>query len=177
MTNENNELQVNTQTGEIVDTPREQVVEETDQYRVVKTLEGKYRKEMKYNRFYSRVPETDEEQMELFNIFNDQENDLVTPLKNMVNKEIDIAHVFTDPYQSFDEETGQSSLGVTTTLEDTEGNYYATSSKSVYWSLKNIFDQFGWPSEDKYRPVTVKVTGTRRQQGVQINVSLVGYAK
>src|SRR5699024_7900089 len=101
---------------------------------------------------------------------------LVTPLKNMVGKEITIKHFFTAPYQSFDEQTGNVLNGVTTTIEDTEGHYFATSSKSVYHKLQSITEAFGLPSDENYKPLKVKVTGTKRTNGVQIDLELIGRA-
>ena len=87
-----------------------------------------------------------------------------------------IKHVFIQPYESFDEETGNVTDGVTTTIEDIEGNYYATSSKSVYYKIFSIMDTFGYPTDENYKPVKVNVTGTKRQNGVQIDLELVGIA-
>src|SRR5690606_22957696 len=109
-----------------------------------------------------------EEKIELYKVFNDSESELVTPLKNMVNKEIFINHVFIQPYQSFDENTGNVTDGVTTTIQDTEGNYYATSSKSVYHRIKGIIEAFGDPT------MKVKVTGTKQKNGVQIDLAIIG---
>lgn len=165
-------MKVDDQTGEVMET----VVNETDEYRVVKQSNGKYRKDMKYKDFHSRIAETEEEQIELYNVFNDSNNDLVTPLSNMIDKEITIAHIFTQSYESFDEETGDVKNGVTTTIQSVDGSYYATSSKSVYYTIFNIMDAFGYPNDVEYNPVKVKVTGTRRNRGVQIDLELIGLA-
>lgn len=164
----------NTETGEILQ--NEIVVQETNDYKIVQLPDGKFKKNMKYHEYSSRQAETEEEKIELFKVFNDTENELVTPLSNMQGKEINIAHVFTQPYQSFDEETGAVNEGVTTTLQDVDGSYYATSSKSVYYSISNILKAFGSPSSDNYKPVKVKVVGTKRQNGIQIDLKLIGLA-
>lgn len=175
MTEKNEIMQnVNVETGEIL--PSEIVVQETEDYRIVKLEDGTFKKNMKYKKNHSRVAETEEEQIELYKVFNDEDSDLVTPLSHLVGKEITIAHFFTNPYQSFDEKTGIVTDGVTTTIEDTEGNYYVTSSKSVYYSLFNIMDAFGYPSDEDYKPVKVEVTGTKRQNGIQIDIRLIGRA-
>lgn len=165
---------VNMTTGEIV--PTEIVVQETADYKIVKLADGSFKKNMKYKQYFSRTAETEEDQIELYKVFNDSESGLVTPLKNMVGKEIVIKHVFIQPYESFDEKTGTLTDGVTTTIEDTEGNYYATSSKSVYYTIFNIMQTFGYPTDENYKPVKVMVTGTKRQHGVQIDLQLIGRA-
>src|SRR5699024_8059800 len=177
MTN-NNEVMLNqnvdVETGEIV--PREKIVQDTEDYRIVQLEDGTFKKNMKYKQYFSRVAETEEEKIELYKVFNDSESDLVTPLKNMTNKELTIKHVFIQPYESFDEKTGNITDGVTTTIEDVEGNYYATSSKSVYYTIFNIMKTFGFPTDENYKPVLVKVLGIKRQNGVQIDLELIGRA-
>lgn len=174
MQNGANEIQTDLETGEVLNT--EIIVQDTPDYRIVKLPDGSFKKNMKYKQYFSRVAETEEEQIELYKVFNDSESDLVTPLSNMVKKEITIKHVFIQPYESFDEKTGNLTDGVTTTIEDVDGSYYATSSKSVYYTIFNIMQTFGYPTDEAYKPVKVKVTGTKRQNGVQIDLELIGRA-
>lgn len=171
-----NELVVNvdTETGEILN--QEIVVQETNEYKIVKLADGTFKKNTKYRQIFTRTAETEEEKFTLYKVFNDSDSGLVTPLKNMVDKEISVAHYFTQPYESFNEKTGEVTNGVTTTIEDTEGNYYATSSKSVYHTLLSICNTFGSPSDDQYKPLKLKVTGTKRQNGIQIDLQLIGRA-
>lgn len=175
MTNKQNEIMVNNvngETGEVMNA--EIVVQETDKYKIVQLPDGTFKKNMKYDQYFSRVAKTQEEKIELYKVFNDSNSELVTPFNNMVNKEITIKHVFIHPYESFDEKTGNVTDGVTTTIEDVDGSYYATSSKSVYYTILNIMNTFGYPSDENYKPVKVKVTGTKRQNGVQIDIELIG---
>lgn len=171
---EKNELAMNestvydVETGEIA--PGEQVVTETSEYKIVKLPNGKFKKNMKYHPYASRKPETEEEKIELYKLFNDSGSDILTPLRNMINKEIFIDHVFIKPYQSFDENTGNVTEGVNTYIQDTEGAYYATSSKSVYHTIKGIIESFGDPT------MKVKVTGTKQKNGIQIDLSILGRA-
>ena len=174
MENKNEVMNVNTETGEI--TRGEVVVTETPEYRIVQLEDGTFKKNMKYSQYYSRQAETEEEKIELYNVFNGQDDELVTPMKNMINKEITIAHVFMQPYESFDEQTGKQTSGVTTTIQDVDGSYYATSSKTVYYTLGNIFETFGAPHEEDYKPVKVKVLGRKQQNGIQIDLQLIGLA-
>lgn len=168
----NNEIMVNQETGEIL--PTEKVINETEDYKIIQLEDGSFKKNMKYKEFSSFVPETKEEKIELYKVFNDSDDELVTPLRNAVNKEITIAHVFTSPYQSFDETTGVVTDGVTTTIKDVNGQYFATSSKSVYHKVASLLKAFGNPRDENYRPITVKVTGTKQKNGLQIDLSLVG---
>lgn len=161
-----NEL-VNTETGEI-----EQVIKDTESYTIVKQVNGKYRKDMKYKKYYSLIPSNEEETIELYKILNTEDNDLVTPMKNIIGKEIEIHQVYTNPYQSFDEGTGGDTNGVTTTIYDGEG-YIATSSKAVYYTVFNLFNVFGHPNDENFKPIKVKVTGTKMQNGTQINLELI----
>ena len=177
MTKNNNEVMVNNvneETGEIL--PSEQVVHETQDYKVVKLDDGTFKKNMKYKEYFSRVAETEEEKIELYKVFNDSDSSLVTQLKNMIDKEITVKHVYTLPYESFDESTGIVNDGVTTTIEDTDGSFYATSSKSVYHKIFSIMQTFGYPDDENYKPVKVKVVGIKRQNGVQIDLELIGIA-
>lgn len=162
----------NQETGEIA--PTEIIVSETADYIVVKTAEGKFKKNMKYHQYFSRTPETDEEKVELYKVFNDSNSDLVTPLKNMIKKEITLQHVFIQPYESFNEETGNVTAGVTTTIQDVDGSYYATSSKSVYYKVLGLFQAFGNPSDENFQPLKLQVTGTPQKRGVQIDLELIG---
>lgn len=163
---------IDTETGEILNT--EIIVRETDDYKIVQQQDGTFKKNMKYKRYFSRIAKTEEEKIELYKVFNDSNSDLVIPFRNMLDSEIEIKHVFIEPYESFDEKTGNITDGVTTTIEDTKGNYYATSSKSVYYTINNIMKTFGYPEDENYKPIKVKVLGTRRQNGVQIDLELVG---
>lgn len=172
--NEVSVVRVNPVTGEKLE--NEIIVQETQDYKIVMLPDGTYKKNMKYKTYFSRQAQTEDEQIELYKVFNDSESGLVTQLKNMVGKEITIKHFYTQPYESFDEKTGVVTDGVTTTIEDVDGSYYATSSKSVYHKLFNIAQTFGLPSDENYKPLKVKVVGIRRQNGVQIDLSLIGRA-
>lgn len=178
MTNKN-EITTNTEstvydvtTGEIV--PTEVVVSETANYTIVKRADGTFKKNMKYHAYHSRTPETDAEKIELYKVFNDSNSKIVTPLKNMVDQEITLQHVFIQPYQSFDESNGNVTEGVTTTIQSVDGSYYATSSKTVYYTILGLFEAFGNPSSEGYKPLKLAVNGIKQKRGLQIDVELVG---
>src|SRR5690625_7476260 len=90
-----NEVMVNSnvdvETGEI--RTGEIVVQETPDYKIVQLEDGTFKKNMKYKEYFSRVAETEEDQIELYKVFNDSDSGLVTQLKNMIDKEITVKHV------------------------------------------------------------------------------------
>lgn len=157
----------------ITATANEVLVEETPKYSIYKNLQtGQFEKRMKYDKFWSFVPETDEDVEKFFMIFNDQDNEFVVPMKEIVGLVFTIKNVYFNPYDSFDKETGKSDSGVTTTLETDTGEFYATSSKAVYYTLQNMFDVFGLPNSQNYKPLTVTVTSKKLENGYQINLKL-----
>lgn len=168
---ENTQLQnVDTNTGEIL-TTGEIIVQDTDKFTIVQLPDGKFRKDMKYKKYFSKVPENDKELVELYKLLNTEDNEDVTPMKFAIGKEIEIHQVYTNPYQSFDENTGGNTNGVTTTIFDGQ-DYFATSSKSVYHTIMNLFEVFGHPNTPEYKPIKVKIVGNKRENGIQINLEL-----
>lgn len=161
---------VNNVTGETMNVSGV-IVSDTPEYTIVQTQDGKFKKNMKYQAFSSRNPETQEEKIELYKVLNEDGNENVIEMKSMIDKPITIEHVFINPYTTFDEETGKNTHGVTTTIQS-EGKYYVTSSKSVYYTLRNLFSTFGNPTDQNYQPIKVIVTGTKQKNGVQINLKL-----
>lgn len=151
----------------------EQVVQETDNHVISKLPDGTFKRQMKYQKYYTHVPQTQEEQVLLYKVFNSQgeENDLVTPFSNMVGRVIGIDEFYQNPFESFDEKTGLTHPGVTTTIKDGE-DFFSTSSKSVYHTLRNLCEAFGYPNTPDYNKIYVKITGTKRQNGVQIDLAL-----
>lgn len=152
----------------------EKVVEETNNYVVKQLPDGSFKKQMKYQKFFTHIPQTQEEQILLYKVFNgtEEENkDIVTPFRNMIGKVIGIEAFYQMPFTSFDEQTGTNTPGVTTTIRDGD-HFYTTSSKSVYHTLRTLCDTFGYPNEDRYKKIFVKITGTKRQNGVQIDLAL-----
>src|SRR5699024_10207080 len=149
MTKNNNEVMVNNvneETGEIL--PSEQVVHETQDYKVVKLDDGTFKKNMKYKEYSSRVAETEDEKIKLYKLFNNLNSSLVTQFKNMIDIEIIVKYVYSLPYESFDESTGIVNDGVTTTIEHTAGSFYAPSFKSVYNIIFSIMQTFGYPDDE-----------------------------
>lgn len=147
---------------------------ETADWKVIPLPDGTFKKQMKYKEYLSRQPKDMAEEDKFYVIFNDSDSDLVTQLKNMVGKQITIANIFMTPYDKFEKTTGEITDAVNTTIEDTAGNFYATSSKSVYHKLLQMMKSFGKPDSEKYIPIKVEVTGTKRTNGVQIDLKYKG---
>ena len=176
----NNEMvDVDTTTGEIIETsPSYKIHQDTPDFTIIELKNGKFSKKMKYKPVSSFPTETEEQQMELFQLVNaDSDSELITALKDVKNKTIKIKNLMTTPYESFNEDTGDVDRGVLTRFEDIDGKYYATSSKGVYFTVMNIIDTFGLPDTEKSnRALEVKVTGKKQQNGVQTLISVVGFA-
>lgn len=172
MTNEN---QIVTTNGEVIDL--EQVIQDTDNYQIVVGADGKARKKMKYQKLWSIVPETDEQIEELYRVTNERDNGLVKSLSECPNEEIEIAEILFTPYEKLNEDTFANDYGVTTTIKSTKGEWYATSSKIAYYQLKNMTETFGFPSEENYRPIVVKVERKKEAQGYSTNLRFVKRAK
>lgn len=144
------------------------MVQDNDSFTVYKDSTGKYIKEMKYKDLIVFPEDTEFNEVELFNLINGTSEKAVE-LKATIGTEILIKGFVTRAYESFDEETGQTSKGVTTTLYDGT-QYFVTSSKTVYYNVINMHDVFGSPrSEGGF---LVKVIGTKRQLGTQISLEL-----
>lgn len=166
----------NPETGELSNQPTtgEIIVQDTEDFTIVKMSNGKFRKDMKYKQIYTHVPTEKEEMLELYKVLNDENNDLVVTMATRVGSEIEIHQVYTNPYQSFDEETGGNTNGVTTTIF-TGTEYIATSSKSVYYTVLGLFETFGQPNTEGYTPLKVKITSRKMQNGNQIGLELIGF--
>ena len=167
-----NETVVNHVTGQVYH--MQQIVKETDKFKIVIDQNGKPKKITKYEKFWSYVPETDEEIERLFIVMNSEEDDgYVKPLKDEKGTEIAIKNVFFDPYETLNEETLDIDLGVVTLIEDIEGEFYGTSSKTVHYQLRQIFDSFGYPNTKDYRTTVVKVGKKKANLGDVVTVTLV----
>lgn len=148
------------------------LVQDTPSYQIYKQPDGKFKKIMKYQESCTFVPQNEEEKKYLFSIQNDQESEHVVPMKKAIGLELEIEEFFTSPYEKFNEETGETENGVTTSIKSTDGLWYATSSKAVYYSLQKIIGAFGFPHSDGYKPVPFTITSTKRTNGEQIDLKI-----
>lgn len=153
------------------------MVQDTPEYSIFQLPTGKFEKRMKYQKEWTYLPETQEELLRFFQLMNEQENPEVSQLKTCVGDIFEIKHVYHNPYQSFDKDTGMTDAGVNTMIETEDGKFLVTSSKSVYWNLKQIFNVFGTPGTDQYLGVKVVVTTTKQAKGTQLGLKLLGLSE
>lgn len=152
------------------------IAQSNDRYDVVVNEEGKYIRKAKYEEFCSVVPETVEEKIALFNLLEGSEED-TNGLKDHVGKVIIANHIIFRPYDKVDEKTGALEYGVLTYLIDMDNTPFVTSSKSVYFTLKNIFKVFGNPSEESWNPIKLQVIRKKGLQHEYIDLKIVGVHK
>jgi hypothetical protein len=81
--------------------------------------------------------------------------------------------VITKPYNKINEETGALEYGVITYLITPEKQAFVTSSKSVYFSILNIMDLFGKPSDDDWEDITIKVFSEKADKGDMIKIKMI----
>ena len=147
------------------------VAQSNDRYDVVVNEEGKYVRKAKYEEFCSVVPQNKAEKVALFNLLEGGEEN-TNGLKDHVGQIIEIENVIFRPYDKVNEETGALEYGVLTYLITPEGVPYVTSSKSVYFSMKNIFKVFGSPVEEDWENIKIKVVKKKGLQHQYIDVKL-----
>ena len=150
MTENTNEIQVQT--------------EAANNYEIKQNAEGKFERKAIYQAFMSVRAETRAQKIALLQLL---ESDTVAkPLNDCVGNKITIADVIINPYDSVNEDTGEMQYGVLTYMIDTNGEAYVTSSKSVYYTLQNVFKVFGTPHWEEEEAVTVQVV---KKKGLQFN--------
>lgn len=150
----------------------ELIVNNQSNHQVVQTADGKFKRVATYEAFSSVRPETREQKIAMMNLL--ESDDVAIPLNESVGAEIKIADVITKPYDTVDEETGEIKSGVLTYLITPEGVAYVTSSKSVYFTLKTIFNVFGLPHYSPGEEVIVKVVKKQGQNFKYIDIKVVG---
>ena len=150
MTENTNEIQVQT--------------EAANNYEIKQNAEGKFERKAIYQAFMSVRAETRAQKIALLQLL---ESDTVAkPLNDCVGNKITIADVIINPYDSVNEDTGEMQYGVLTYMIDTNGEAYVTSSKSVYYTLQNVFKVFGTTHWEEEEAVTVQVV---KKKGLQFN--------
>ena len=117
--------------------------EATNNYEIKQNAEGKFERKAIYQAFMSVRAETRAQKIALLQLL---ESDTVAkPLNDCVGNKITIADVIISPYDKVNEDTGEMEYGALTYMIDTNGEAYVTSSKSVYYTMLNIFKVFGVP--------------------------------
>lgn len=138
---------VNATTGEITSSNgfdiilgTQRLVKEEKDFNVFYDEETKkYSRKQRYHEFSSVTPETTEEKINLLKLL-----DNATEMKHAIKKEIKVGGVIFSPYSKLDEDTGNTELGVTTTLLTAKFDQaFVTSSKTFYNKLKGIIVTLG----------------------------------
>lgn len=144
-----------------------------ENYEIVKNEEGKFVRKAVYNSFTSITPVTKEEKIAMMNLLNG-DDDKSFSLGENIGKHIELADVIFNPYDKINEETGESEYGVLSYLITPEKVVYVTSSKSVYFSLKRIFQVFGEPHYDAENMIVVKAVKKKGQNFNYTDIQIVG---
>lgn len=152
------------------------VVRENDDFVVVKNAEGKFQRKAKFNEYSSFVAETREDKIWLLNLYEGGEgNDsLGSGLKEHVGQVFEVKDVITRRYDRINEETGELEYGILTYLITPDKDVFVTSSKTVYFSIMRAFEAFGFPHEEGWQPLKVKVGKQKGQNGDIITIKVIG---
>ena len=137
---------------------------ETKGYAITQNAEGKFERKAIYTPFSSVRPETRAQKIALLQLL--ESDDVAIPLNEAVGKKITIADVIIRPYDKVNEDSGEMEYGVLTYMISTDGEAFVTSSKSVYYTLQNVFSVFGAPHWEGEEAVTVQVV---KKKGLQFN--------
>ena len=172
MTTKNEVVNVDTETGEIVESANA-VIRENDKFVVMQNSEGKFVRRAKYHDYSSFTAETREDKLWLLNVL-DNDEDTGNGLSSNVGKTIEVQDVITRSYDRINEDNGEQEFGVLTYLITPEREVFVTSSKSVYFTLDRIMDLFGRPDEDDWENIKVKVGSEKMKNGTSIKIKMVG---
>jgi len=149
------------------------IVSETENYVVVKDEKGKFSRKAKYADYSSLEPKDKKEKIWLLNLLEGAE-DSGFGLKNYVGHHIEVENIITRKYDKINEETGQQEFGVLTYLITPDKIAYATSSKSVYFSIMHIMELFGKPTDADWENITVQVLSEKGTNGDMIKIKMIG---
>lgn len=105
-----------------------------------------------HKQYSSLVPQSMEEKKAFYNAINSPTDSL----KNYINMELDIRHVYAETCTYVSKETGEATPGVRIVLIGADGKSYNTSSQGVFNCLSKIFAIFGEPATWS-EPVRVRV--------------------
>ena len=146
------------------------VVSEDKDFIVYQKPDGTFERKMKYHEFSSIVTETRSEKIALLQL-----RDKAEEMKGFIGKEILLEGVIITPYTSLDEETGEISHGATTTIiTDNFTKAIVTSSKTVYFKIKELLDLFGQDLFNEGDQLTIRPVTTKGQKHMLTTIELVG---
>ena len=146
------------------------VVSEDKDFIVYQKPDGTFERKMKYHEFSSIVTETRSEKIALLQL-----RDKAEEMKGYIGKELVLEGVIITPYTSLDEETGEISHGTTTTIiTDNFTKAIVTSSKTVYFKIKELLDLFGQDLFNEGDQLTIRPVTTKGQNYMLTTIELVG---
>lgn len=105
----------------------------------------------KRNTWSSLVPKTEKEKINFFNRVNTPDK----RLKEMINMEIEIQHVYAEMINFVDQTTGEVTPGVRMVFITPDGTSYQAASKGIYSCTQKLFAIFGTPDTWK-KPVKIR---------------------
>lgn len=120
---------------------------------MAKTDDGRYQLDFNsaQSTYSSLEPKTQEEKVAFFNAVNSPDK----RLKEMVNLEVEVSHIYAETIDFIDKETGEATPGVRIVLISPDGVAYQASSKGVYSSVAKLLKIMGAPSTWK-KPVKIR---------------------
>jgi hypothetical protein len=142
-------------------------------YEIIQKEDGKFARKAKYEAFSSVKAETKKEKIALLNLLEGSDEN-TNGLKDHVGKQLEVANVIFRPYDKVNEDTGEMEYGVLTYLLTPDGVPYVTSSKSVYFSLRRIFEVFGSPDQEEWENIIIKIVQKKGLQYNYVDVVMVG---
>jgi hypothetical protein len=164
------------QTNEIVEAQNqiaEVVKSENEEYVVVQGADGKYSRKAKFKDYSSIVAESRADKIWLMNLLEGDEG-TGNGLKEHVGQIIEVQDVITRRYDKINEDTGAIEYGVLTYLIAPDKQVFVTSSKTVYFSITRLFQNFGYPGTPEWENLRLKVGKQKGQNGDIIKVTMVG---
>lgn len=115
------------------------LVKETEDYYHYQNPDGKYVRKLKYKPVSTIKAESREERINLMKV-----RDEAIEMNDYINKPFLMEAVIIDPYDSINEDTGETEYGATTTFfTDGFTKAIVTSSKTVYLKVQELIKIFG----------------------------------
>lgn len=145
---------------------------ENNTYSITQNADGKFQRKAIYKEFSSVRPESRAQKIALLQLL--ESDDIATPLNKAVGQKIEIADVIIRPYDSLNEETGELEYGVLTYMITPDGEAFVTSSKSVYYTLQNVFTVFGLPHYEGEEVVIAQVVKKKGLQYEYTDINIIG---
>jgi hypothetical protein len=143
-----------------------------EEYQIVQGVDGKFVRKAVYQPFASVVAETREQKINLMKLLDSDE--IALPMGEHVGAEFKVSDVIFQPYDKVDEETGEIEHGVLTYVIDPKETAYVTSSKSVYFTLKRVFQVFGEPHYNEEEAIAVKIVKKKGQTHQYTDLQIIG---